>query len=233
MADKLAEHCGLQGFALEQGEGEPDREMEQRTRADAALIDKAKSDSLAFGELYEAYYSQILNYIYRCTLNRAIAEELTSNTFFKALRSMKTYVPRTPFHCWLYRIATNEIRMHWRKEKIRRLCWLGRRPEPLRDSVYFAEPEVEAREEQQAQMRRFARLHELLCELPLRYQGPLRLRFVEQLSLEEIAHVLGKRLGTVKSLIHRGVALLRSRVAQDATFQEDANYREVEIERSL
>jgi RNA polymerase sigma-70 factor (ECF subfamily) len=201
--------------------------------AEACLIERARTDRLAFGALYEAYYSQILNYIYRCTLNRSLAEELTSNTFFKALRSFGTYVPRTPFRCWLYRIATNEVRMHWRKEKIRRLYGLETRSEPLEESADFAQPEVEVREEQRAQLRKFMRLHDLLSELPGRYQAPLRLRFIEQLSLGEIAHVLGKRLGTVKSLIHRGLARLRRQLEQDATFQEDANYRPVEMERSL
>ncbi len=222
-----------QAIELERWEGTPDRAPDEHLQGEAAMIVKAKADSLAFGELYEAYYSQILNYIFRCTLNRGVAEELTSNTFFKALRSLQTYIPRTPFRCWLYQIATNEVRMHWRKEMIRRLFWLKTRSAALDRSVHFVEPEVEAREEQLAQMRRYARMHELLSELPVRYQSPLRLRFVEQLSLNEVAHVLGKRLGTVKSLIHRGLALLRSGAEQDATFQEDANYREVEIERSL
>jgi len=221
-----------QAFERVQHKREPDPPAE-RMEAEAALIEKAKSDAQAFGELYEAYYSQILNYIYRCMLDRCVAEDLTSNTFFKALRNLQGYVPRTPFRCWLYRIATNEVRMHWRKEKIRRLCWLRNRPEPVADRVFFAHPEVEAREEQRVQMRRFARLHELLSELPLRYQVPLRLRFVEQLSLDEIAHVLGRPLGTVKSLVHRGLELLRTLVSKDATFQEDGNYRGVETERGL
>ena len=123
--------------------------------------------------------------------------------------------------------------MHWRKEKIRRLCGLETRSEPLEEGADFAHPEVEAREEQRAQMRKYMRLHGLLSELPVRYQAPLRLRFIEQLSLDEIAHVLGKPLGTVKSLIHRGLACLRRRLEQDATFQEDVNYNPVEMERSL
>lgn len=230
MANYLPQQCGVQAIELKRRQNVPGRweEEEENVRAEAALIHKAKADPLAFGILYEVYYSRMLNYTYRCTLNRSVAEELTSNTFFKALRSLPRYVPRTPFRCWLYRIATNEIRMHWRREKIRRMCSLGTPSQPLEDSVYFAEPEIEAREELRAQMRRYARLHELLSELPARYQAPLRLRFVERLSLDEIAHVLEKRLGTVKSLIHRGLARLRSRLEHDATFQEDANYRPIE-----
>ncbi len=123
--------------------------------------------------------------------------------------------------------------MHWRKEKIRRLCGWETSSEPLEEGVDFAEPQVEAREEQRAQRRKYLRLHDLLSKLPVRYQAPLRLRFIEQPSLDEIAHVLGKPSGTVKSLIHRGLRRLRRRLERDATFREDENYRPVEMERSL
>lgn len=57
-------------------------------RSEAELVQRAKDDPAAFGQLYEAHYSRILNYIYRSVLNVAVAEELTSNTFFKALRAL-------------------------------------------------------------------------------------------------------------------------------------------------
>jgi len=59
--------------------------------AEAELVARARTSPEAFGRLYEAHYSRILNYIYRRTLSAETAEELTSNTFFKALRSLGTY----------------------------------------------------------------------------------------------------------------------------------------------
>ena len=84
--------------------------------AEAELVLRAKTDPAAFGELYEAHYSAILNYLYRRTLSVADAEELTSDTFFKALQGLAGYEPREAvrFRSWLYRIATNEARMYWR-----------------------------------------------------------------------------------------------------------------------
>ncbi len=69
---------------------------------------------VGFGGLYELYYSKILSYVYRRTMNAALAEELTSNTFFKALRALPEYEHRGHFSAWLYRIATNEIKAHRR-----------------------------------------------------------------------------------------------------------------------
>ena len=87
---------------------------------DAELIERAKTDPEAFGRLFEAYYDRIITYTYRCSLNLAVAEDLTSNTFFKALRGLPKYRHRVSFLAWLYRIAANEVRMHWRSESRRR-----------------------------------------------------------------------------------------------------------------
>ena len=75
------------------------------------LIELAKTDSKAFGELYDIYYASILNYIFRCTLNIDTSEELTSNTFFNALNALPKYRHNASFRAWLYSIATNEIKI--------------------------------------------------------------------------------------------------------------------------
>lgn len=73
--------------------------------AEELLIEAAKADPRAFGQLFESHYETVLTYTYRCTLNLAVAEELTSNTFFKALRALPKYRRGVPFADWLYRIA--------------------------------------------------------------------------------------------------------------------------------
>ena len=78
------------------------------------LVERAKTQPEAFGHLYDRYYSVVLNYLYRRTLDVALAEELTSNTFFKALRALGGYESRGKFLAWLYRIAGNEIRLNRR-----------------------------------------------------------------------------------------------------------------------
>lgn len=189
------------------------------TPTEAVLVERARSDPQAFGTLYEIHYDRILNYVYRRTLNVALAEELTSNTFFKALRHLPRYRRRTPFQAWLYRIATNEIKMHWRTEKRRRT-----RQETFAiaelDRVCFPSTEADDRE----RIQQVALLNEALRRLPDRYQTVLALRYFEGLKHRQIADVLGKKTGTVKSLVSRGLARLRKIIDADATFPHGRHF---------
>jgi len=186
--------------------------------AEATTIEAAKTNPDQFAPLFRAYYDKVLTYAYRCTLNLAVAEELTSNTFFNALRALPRYRRGVPFSAWIYRIATNEIRMHWRSQRRRRASIGG--PSRLDElpSTYFDCSPLESEEERQEKVRAYARLHELLGQLPERYRSVIILRFFEDLQYEAIAQVLGKRMGTVKSLLHRALARLRIILENDATF---------------
>jgi RNA polymerase sigma-70 factor (ECF subfamily) len=174
---------------------------------EAELVERAKSVPQAFGQLYELYYAKILRYLYRRTLDAAVAEELTSNTFFKALRALPQYDHRGHFAAWLYRIASNEIKAHRRTASSRREGSQQWREELGR--VYFASQGPDGDEDVEGKMRAFAQLHEALGRLPDRYQVVISLRYFEAMPYAEIAEVLGKRLGTVKSLIHRGLERLK------------------------
>jgi len=185
----------------------PDEETE--------LVQRAKYDPPAFGELYDVHYRAILNYLYRRTLSIAAAEELTSNTFFKALRGLPTYQPRPSirFRSWLYRIATNEAGMYWRKRKARRETRLPSDENDL-PRIIFVWPEIESPEIVREKQKQYALVHQALSRLPERYQSALALRYFEGLSHEEIAVILGKRVGTIKSLVHRGLAKLAKLMAK-------------------
>jgi len=174
---------------------------------EAELVEHAKRLPQAFGPLYDLYYGKILGYVYRRTLDGAVAEELTSNTFFKALRALPEYDHRGHFAAWLYRIAINEIRAHRRTASSRRESNHQWREELGR--VCFASQGPDRDEDVEEKMRAFAQLHEALGRLPDRYQVVISLRYFEAMSYAEIAAVLGRRLGTVKSLVHRGLQRLR------------------------
>ena len=185
---------------------------------EAELVERARTQPAAFGILYDRYYSVVLNYIYRRTLDVVLAEELTSNTFFKALRALGRYEHRGKFLAWLYRIAGNEIKLNLRarrnhhEHEARWRAELGR--------LRFASDPAIGTEDVEEQARQFAQLHEALRRLPERYQTILALRYFESLSCEEVAEVVGTKVGTVKSLIHRGLKQLRRQYERDiATFR--------------
>ena len=171
---------------------------------EAEIVRRAISDPQAFGPLYELYYSRMLSYAYRCTGSVSAAEEVTSSTFFKALRGLKSYRGKSPFSCWIYRIATNELRMYWRSG---RTSQFQTRWQEDVARIYFDlhAPSGDASD----QLAEFARLHAALALLPEKYRVPLTLRYFEGMPIELIGTTLGKRTGTVKSLLHRGLDRLK------------------------
>jgi RNA polymerase sigma-70 factor, ECF subfamily len=187
------------------------------------LVEQAKLRPEAFGRLYDRYYSIILNYVYHRTLDMALAEELTSNTFFNALRSLGRYRNCGKFSAWLYSIAGNEIRLSWRRSRNQ-----GNGQDRWRNEMqriqFTSDPPLPL-EEAEEQACQFAQIHEALSRLPERYQAVLALRYFESLSCEEIADVLETKVGTIKSLIHRGLARLKKQYEGDgATFSPVLNY---------
>jgi len=82
------------------------------------IIQRAKRDPQAFGLLFDKYYQPIFGYILRRTANVALAQDLTSQTFLKALKKLKRFKWRNvPFSAWLFRIATNEVNAFYRYQK--------------------------------------------------------------------------------------------------------------------
>lgn len=193
--------------------------------AESDLVEQAKTDPEAFGLLYEANYSPILDYIYRCTLDVALAEELTSNTFFKAFRALPKYRPHSAFRIWLYRIATNEIRMHHRSQRRHRVRQGDALWQKELHRIRFASRQEQTSEDREEKMRQYTRLHHSLRSLPERYQSVLILRYFEGLPYHDIAKVTGRSVGTVKSLVHRGLKRLRQNfLGRGATFGPDRHY---------
>ena len=188
-------------------------------RDDSDRAARPASGCQDFGELYDLHYGQILNYLYRQTLDVHLAEDLTSNTFFNALRGMQTYRESGNSRAWLYRIATNELKMHWRSENRLRLF----RRSPL-EPICRSEDDHPAIEDNEEIVAGFAQLKTAMDGLPERYRTAIMLRYFEKMSYSEIAEVLGKRTTTVRSLVHRGLGRLRHLMrATDLAFPPGPN----------
>lgn len=194
-------------------------------RHEEELAFRARTDPQSFASLYDRYYGAILSYLYRLTLDRDVAEELTSRTFFNAVRSIKKYRESVSFRAWLYRIALNELKMFWRSGRNRRKREIDYSIVCQSERLFFDQPEIETREEEELRTLRFLELHKALGMISEKHRTALVLRYWEGLSTEETARVMGKRVGTVKSYVHRGIAELRMIMKPcDATIPEPVHY---------
>ena len=170
--------------------------------SDSALIARAREDPEAFSLLYERYVDNIYSYIYYRTGNHHDAEDLVSRTFYRALKHFTRYVDRgAPFSAYLYRIAHNIVANFHRDRSRRQVVPLNemllpalRREQP---AVAFEEGDVQAA------------LLEVVRRLPPDRQELLILKFVDQLTNAEIAKIMGRTEGAIKSLYHRTLVALR------------------------
>lgn len=176
------------------------------------LVEKALNDRMAFGVLFDHYYPVILSYAVKRTADAAAAQDITAETFLKAMTNLQKFKWRgLPLSNWLYKIATNEIRMYYRRGKYHPLSLdvLFEDGLEFADEREFTEEIIDAQDrlERQADYRR---ARAALVTLPLKYQEVIMLRFVERKKISDIALILGKKEGTVKSILSRGLQRLRN-----------------------
>lgn len=171
------------------------------------LINTARTDPVAFGQLYETYVDRIYNYIYYRTGNKNDAEDLTAKVFFKALNSIGSYRHMgLPFSAWLYRIAHNLVANYHRDG--------ARIKEISLDNIPFSESDrkQELPETMMQKNMEVEALLNLISDLPRLRQDLIIMKFVDKLSNAEIGIILRKSEGAVKSLYHRTLLELRERI---------------------
>ena len=169
---------------------------------EAGLVERAKTDPVAFGELYERYVTRIYNYIYYRTGNEHDAEDLTARVFFRALEHIDRYTARgLPFSAWLYRIAHNLVANWYRDRSRQKVTPLD---EVVVNGLWAEAPEAVAENREERE-----RLLGAIRGLPGERQQLLLLKFVERMSNAEIGQVMDRTEGAVKSLYHRTLVSLR------------------------
>jgi RNA polymerase sigma-70 factor, ECF subfamily len=179
---------------------------------DTALITRARQrDAGAFGILYQRHLERVYRYIAYRTIQQDVAEDLTSEVFLNAWKSIERYEDRGyTFRSWLLRLAHNEVVDYYRVRKTDVPL-----PEQESQMPALAGPELLA----ELQSDRAALLR-AIRQLPDEWQQLILLRFVEELSFDEIASVLGKSSGACRQLQHRIFARLRELLAAEEAFRE-------------
>jgi RNA polymerase sigma-70 factor (ECF subfamily) len=175
------------------------------------LVEIARSDPEAFGELYRRNADRIYTYVFYRVGSIADAEDLTARTFYQALGGIHRYVDQgVPFVAWLYRIAHNLVanyhrsRARWKETSLDQLEIRSFAP-MLGGGRTTERPDraVEATERQRALMSAIRRQ-------PEERQRLLILKFTERLSNEEIGQIMGRTESSIKSLYFRTLRALRA-----------------------
>ncbi len=176
-------------------------------RAESELIERAKTDPDAFGELYERYIERIYNYVYFRVGSVHDAEDLTARVFLKALNNLSRYrFVGLPFSAWLYRIAHNLIANHHRDQSRRREI-------PIEDMAVVNIPaRLPAIDASMGRAQEAEALWKMINDLSPQKRELILLKFVEKLSNSEIAAVLNKSESAIKSLYHRTLLEMRERI---------------------
>ena len=166
------------------------------------LIADARSDPVAFAQLYRRHYDAVFRYCVHRLFERQTAEDVTSAVFLKVIENFGRFRgSERDFRNWLYKIATNAVNEHLRKTA-RQNALLKTASEHVNGKVSDCGDSFE----------KLAPLKQTVLALKPRYQTIITLRFFENLKLTEIAEVLGSSPGTVRSQLARALAKLRKKL---------------------
>ena len=185
-----------------------DHSREKMNFSDEYLLELAlQGDRACFGELIERWQRKIYSFICRYVGNSTDAQDLTQDTFTKAYTNLDRLADPARFPSWLYKIALNECRMRFRKERRAQLVPLPEeegypgRPEL---AVETATPETELAVQEEIELVR-----EAFKELPEEQRAVILMKEYQGLKFHEISEILGIPLSTVKSRMYLGLKTLR------------------------
>lgn len=174
--------------------------------SDAELAARAADDFAAFAELYQRYLEPVYRYVRSQTRDRATAEDVTAQVFYKALSAAGTFKGEGSYRAWLFTIARNSVAT-WRAERTKRLV-------PIDDVAHHLDPAPSAQSLAIASEDRDL-LWEAVGRLPEAQREVVSLRYRRELSIDEIARVTRRSTGAVRVLLHRARLRLQHLLRKD------------------
>lgn len=174
------------------------------TQEEHQLAERARTDEAAFTQLYERYFPKIYAYVFRRVGERDTTEDIVSATFEKVFLHLNKFKPGGggTFQAWVYRIATNQVIDHVRKEK--RVIITAPEEFP-QDSHPPTNDMQELMEKQDAEALRHA-----IQKLPVRYQEAINLKYFSELTNIEVAEALDISPNNAGVLLSRSLKQLQS-----------------------
>ena len=188
--------------------------MEQRAVMAQQLIDGnvieacQQGDRDAFQLLFETYKDKVFSLaVYTVGGDRAVADDVTQQIFLKLFTAIRQFRGDSEFTTWLYRLVVNACIDERRKRK----RWL---PWGEIETVAMKDPaERKPQEKQFARLEVAEAVQAAIAELKPKFRLPILLKYIEGLSYEEIAGVMGCSKGTVASRLNRGHSQLAKRLS--------------------
>lgn len=183
--------------------------------SDHQLIEATKNgDENAFAEIVARYRNPLTNYLYRFLNDYEEAVDLAQETFVRVYFAIDRYHTQYAFSTYVYRIATNLAISEIRRRKRRRLLSLTGLFQADEDSDVEYQPADTAalQDSQLVDDERDRTIAKAIAALPEKYRVPIILRDIQGKSYDEVAEIMGLRLGTTKSRISRGRGLLKEKL---------------------
>ena len=175
-----------------------------------------EKEQIRFNELMEGSYRKVYNMAFRLSGNRADAEDLTQEAFFRAYRSFTEYEGDRPFENWIFRIVTRLFLdlLRTRRRRIKAISFDSPLANMVGDeNLFFEMPDNTANPETRALEGSFSEdLQKVLNSLSPEQRLLITLADIEEVPYKEIAEILNKPVGTIRSRLHRTHKLVRARL---------------------
>jgi RNA polymerase sigma-70 factor (ECF subfamily) len=182
----------------------PDERTAVLDRTDEELIDLfQRGDGRAFDALVARYKDQLVNFAFRFVGDYDAADEVAQETFLRVYRNKHAYKPVAKFSTWIYTIASNLAKSEIRRRKRHSMFSLSGRSRGDEEKEVEL-PDESSRTDGEAERALLAELiQKALDSVPAKYKEIVILRYVQEMSYEEISAITGLNPGTVKSRLNR------------------------------
>ncbi|MDG1950272.1 MAG: sigma-70 family RNA polymerase sigma factor [bacterium] len=188
------------------------------------IIERAQnSDAEAFGQLYDTYYQPIFGFMYNRSGNAELAKDLTSETFFQALKNIHKYKPRkgARFKSWLFAIAVAQVGNYYRSRKKFLEITTEEAPEIASRDDFRPDIAYKMGEDEGELKEKIELLREVMKQLNEKQQTILTLRYFSKMTVPEISATIGMKEGTIKSHIHRALKKMQALMVEKEEKQEE------------
>ena len=179
------------------------------------LLQDIENDPKLFKKVYETFYNKIFGYVFRRTTDYEVARDITAETFLKAYSNIGKFKWRSiSILYWLYAIATNELNKYFNSQKYAPHSLTRIQEEYGIDMADHTNAETESirLQEELEKHQEYTRINDTIKKLGVKYQNVIALRYFEHKSIKEIAIILDKKEGTIKSLLSRGIEKLKDKI---------------------